>query len=134
MAHWKKAFPGKYLQAAELETPMLATIKSITNESIGMGDAAEMKPVCHWEEDIKGVVLNLTRAEVLADLAGSEDMDHWPGAKVLIQKGTTRYQGKKVSCIEFAAPPSTAPLLRRRGQPAATPPEPVEEPDETVGF
>ena len=29
MAHWKKAFPSKYLQAADLDRPIIATITSV---------------------------------------------------------------------------------------------------------
>jgi hypothetical protein len=66
----------------------------------------ELKPTVEWEDGVlKAVVLNLTRAEALAELAGSPDMDQWPGTNVLVRRGWTRYQGKKVACIEFAAPP-----------------------------
>ena len=43
MAHWKKSFPSKYPQAADLDTSFVATIKQIVNENIGQGDAVE----CH---------------------------------------------------------------------------------------
>jgi hypothetical protein len=123
MAHWKKSFPSKYLQAADLDTPIPATLKTVVNENIGIGDAADLKPVAQWEEaHVKGVVLNLTRAEALADIAGDDDMDHWPGTRVLLQRGSTRYQGKKVACIEIVKPPVIARAPRPKTATSVAPP------------
>ena len=62
MAHWKKRFPSKYLQAADLDVPIVATIARVTDQTIGVGDQAEEKPVVFFKEKAtKGVVLNLTR-------------------------------------------------------------------------
>jgi len=66
MSHWKKSFPGKYLQVSDLDTPLVATIASVTNENVGQGDNAELKPVVRFTESgVKAVVLNLTRAEAI---------------------------------------------------------------------
>ena len=48
MAHWKKRFPSTYLQAADLDTPMDVTIKSVLDEMIGIGERAELKPVLRF--------------------------------------------------------------------------------------
>jgi hypothetical protein len=121
MAHWKKSFPSKFLQAADLDAPFIATVKQIVNENVGQGDAVELKPVAVFEEQVKGVVLNLTRAEALAEIAGSEDMDDWPGTRILLRRGTTRYQGKKVACIEIARPPRTKTAVPASPPPPSTP-------------
>ena len=105
MAHYKKAFPSKYLQAADLDTPIMATIKSVTSENVGSGDQPELKLVAAFREDVKGVVLNLTRAEAIAELAGDEDTDTWPGTRIRLSRGTTHYRGKRVACIAVDAPP-----------------------------
>ena len=124
MAHWKKSFPSKYLQAADLDESFVATIKTIPDENVGQGDTVENKPVVHWAEaGYKPCVLNQTRCEVVEHLAGSPDMQEWPGTRVLVRRGTTRYQGKRVACIEFAAPPPKSAPKKTAKKPAPPPPD-----------
>ena len=105
MSHWKKAFPGKFLQVSDLDTPILATIASVGMESVGSGDNAERKLVVKFAEPtLKSVVLNLTRAEAIEAIAGNPDTDKWAGTVIKLVKGTTRYQGQKVGCIAIEAP------------------------------
>ena len=88
--------------------PLLATIKKVTHENLGSKEQPEIKPVAVFEDDdhVKAVVLNLTRCEAIAEIAGSEDIDNWPGTRIQLVKGSTRYQGKKCGCIDIAAPPA----------------------------
>jgi hypothetical protein len=106
MAHWKRAFPSRYFQVADLDGGAItATIARVSMEQVGSDDNAESKLVVHFEEpDTKGLVLNLTRAEAVSDIAGSEDTDRWPGTVIQLVRGVTRYQGKKVGCITVQAP------------------------------
>ena len=109
MSHFKKAFPGKFLQTADLDQPLNATIESVTTETVGAGSDAESKPVAHFEEaGIKALVLNLTKCEAIAIIAGDEDTDNWAGVQVRLSRGETRYQGKKVGCIVVSAPLQSA--------------------------
>jgi len=110
MPHFKKAFPSKYLQAADLDVPIVATIKSVVVENVGSGDDLESKLVATFREDIKGCVLNLTRAEAIAAIVGDEDTDRWVGTRIRLSRGTTRFGGKRVSCIVVDdAPPMASP-------------------------
>ena len=110
MAHWKKAFPSRYLQTSDLDNgPIMATIAKVRPENVGSGEDAELKLTVQFAEpDLKALVLNLTRAEAIAELAGSEDTDRWPGTRIQIARGTTRYQGKKVGCLVVRAPDAAA--------------------------
>ena len=113
MAHFKKAFPSRYLQVSDVdEGPLIATIKSVGAENVGPGEGAELKLVVKFQEDIKPLVCNLTRAEAIAGLAGSEDTDEWPGTQIAIRKSTTSYKGKRVDRLVVDMPPKTS---RRRG-------------------
>jgi hypothetical protein len=105
MAHWKKAFPSKFLQVSDLDGgPITATIARAGLETVG-GEDGESKLVVRFSEpDVKALVCNLTRAEAIAELAGDEDWDRWPGTIVQLVRGTTRYQGRKVGCIVVQAP------------------------------
>src|SRR5262245_20570239 len=107
MAHWKKAFPSRYLQVADLEDgPITAIIKTVDAENVG-GENSDLKLVVKFHEPgVKSLVCNLTRAEAIAEIAGSEDTEEWPGTKIQLVRGTTRYQGKKVGCIVVQRPVS----------------------------
>lgn len=116
--HYKKSFPGKYLQTTDLDVPMVATIARVTKETVGVGADSEPKPVAHFAEpDIKALVLNLTKCEAIATIAGDEDTDGWAGVRIRLSRGTTRYQGKPIACIVVDAPPRK-PTERKPG-PAA---------------
>jgi hypothetical protein len=105
MPHWKKSFPSKYLQVSDLDRPIVATIAGVRTENIGTGENAELKLVVTFrEKGLKALVCNLTRAEAIAEVAGSDDTEAWPGTRVELVKGTTRYQGKKVACISVTTP------------------------------
>src|SRR5262245_6732762 len=104
MAHWKSGFPSRYLQVSDLELPLIVTVKAVTFETVGSGDSAERKPVMRFQENVKAMVMNLTKSEAVASIAGDDDMDRWPGTRIRLSRGTTRYQGKRVNCINVEAP------------------------------
>src|SRR5688572_5684903 len=100
MPHVKSAFPFRYIQVFDLENaPITATIKTVGSENVG-SETSDLKLVVKFEEpSLKQMVCNLTRAEAIAEIAGSEDTEEWPGTVIELVRGTTRYQGKKVGCI-----------------------------------
>ena len=131
MAHWKKRFPSKYLQASDLdEGPIDVTIKGAPeDEVIGTGDRAEEKPVLFFrEKGTKGVVLNMTKGEAIEQIAGTPEEEKWAGVRIRLQKGRTKYQGKTVACIEIVAAP--APSAKRPPAAKAAPTAP--EPDDPI--
>lgn len=102
MAHWKKSFPSRFLQAADLDTPLVVTIANVTEENVSTEDSPEIKPVLRFKEPgMKAVVLNLTRAEAIEEICGDPDTDRWIGRRVRVFRGSTRYQNKKVPCISI---------------------------------
>lgn len=108
MSHWKTAFPGRYLQVSDVDTPITATIQRASVEQVG-GENGEARLTVRFEEPgIKALILNQTRAEAVAEVAGSDDTDRWPGTRIRIIKGQTRYQGRKVACISVATPTTDA--------------------------
>jgi hypothetical protein len=120
MAHWKRGFPSKFLQVSDLDTPIVATIASVRSETVGSGDDAEEKLTVRFKEaDVKACVLNLTRAEAIETIVGDPDTDRWPGHRIKLYRGTTRYQGKKVACIAIEAPSTRTA--------AVVPPDDIDE-------
>jgi hypothetical protein len=65
-----------------------------------MSDGQE-KPVAHFEEIAKGVVLNKTKARFLAQVSKSKKFDDWIGLSVDIAGGVTQLRGEDVLCIKF---------------------------------
>ena len=108
MSHFRKSFPSRFLATSDLDEPLTATIKEVVHENLGTTEKPENKPVAVFQDDdqVKPTVLNLTRCESISEVAGSEDMDHWPGTRIQLVRGSTRYQGKRVGCIDIVAPPA----------------------------
>jgi len=103
MATWRKAFPSRFLQASDLDTPITATIDRV--EMVDVAPNEPSKLVAFFKEaNVKGVVLNLTRCEAITDIAGDDDTAAWPGVTVQLVKGSTRFQNRRVACISIQKP------------------------------
>jgi hypothetical protein len=118
-----EAFPSQYLKAADLNgrTPNV-TIKEVSLETVG----EDSKLVVYFNNSEKGLVLNKTNANTIADILGSEDTDDWPGKRIKLITAKVEYQGKRVPAIrveEADANGHAAPAPRRQ--------EPVTAPDES---
>ena len=109
MPHYKSAFPSKFLSAAEIEKPYEATIEAVAFDEVGTEDKPERKLVATFEEEgRRPIVLNVTRCEAIAEIAKTPNYDAWPGVRVRVSQGSTRYAGKKVPCIVLSAPVGSA--------------------------
>ncbi len=116
-------FPSKYLSAADLpDDGMVVTIKDVTIER--MQDGAE-KPIALFVEDIKDMIINVTKWNTLEKLYGDES-DDWAGKKISIKPGEVKFKGEMVACIDIssrkpgAVSPSKAPTKSRaKGSPDA---------------
>jgi hypothetical protein len=98
------AFPSKYLRSPDVEGKhFTATVKRIEYEK--MSDGTE-KPVAYFKGMKRGVVLNKTKASLLAHLAKSRNFDDWVGTSVDICGGTTQLRGETVPCILFEKTPA----------------------------
>jgi hypothetical protein len=96
-----QAFPSKYFKADDLnpgETKTLI-ISQFTMENVGAEGKAETRPVLYFSNHEQGLVLNKTKAEILAEALGPET-DAWPGHAIVIVKGSTTFQGRRVGCID----------------------------------
>ena len=116
MPHFKSAFPSKFLNASEIETPYDAVIASILFENVGTDDKPERKLVATFEGGRKAIVLNQSRCEALAELTGTPDYERWPGTTVNVSRGSTRFNGQRVACIVLGPPAITE--KSKKGKPA----------------
>ncbi|MEO0498952.1 MAG: hypothetical protein AAF205_00145 [Pseudomonadota bacterium] len=112
------AFPSKYLKAADiLGQTVNVNIRTVLMEE--MGDGAE-KPVIYFQGKEKGVVMNRTNAEAVADAYGA-NTEAWAGQVVqLYTEKTRRPDGQRVDGIRMRPLPimQGAPVS---GQPSVAP-------------
>ena len=83
----------------------------------------ERKFVARFVGKEKGLALNVTNANILAEIAGSRDSDYWPGKLVVMYRTMAEFRGKRVPAIRLDHPPKNAPAAR----PAPPPPPPQRE-------
>jgi hypothetical protein len=93
-------FPSKYLKTGDLQGHKVRVLMA----SVQMEDLNdENKPVLYFHGKEKGLVLNKTKWNSIADLYG-DDSDDWEGKPIVLAPGKTTYQGKRVDCIDIEPP------------------------------
>lgn len=122
-----KAFPSLYLKAADLNgAAVTVTIREVKVEPVGRNK--EMKLVAYFMGKEKGVVLNVTNARKIAEIAGSQDTEDWGGTMVALYPTETEFAGETVECIRVRAP-KTAPKPKPEPEPAYS-----ADPDDDLQF
>jgi len=95
------AFPSNYLKAADLHGGRTTvTIDSVAIEDIG----GEDKPILYFQGKEKGLVLNKTNANMIAEIAKDEETDHWTGVRITIYSTKVDFQGRRVDAIRVDYP------------------------------
>lgn len=95
--HVDALFPSKFLSSADLNGKDLSlTIDSWEVDSVGTDE--EQRPILHFREADKGMVLNRTNADIISGMYGSE-VDSWVGKQITLYPTTTRFGKKTVPCI-----------------------------------
>ena len=90
-------FPSKYLKSSDIEEAggeLLGTIKEVGTNT--MPDGADKAVVAF--EDIKPLILNVARKNVLKGLYGDET-DMWKGKKILLYNAEVTYRGELTTGI-----------------------------------
>jgi hypothetical protein len=110
MPSFKKHFASKFWKSEALDRPVVLTIATADAEVVQEGEPKKL--VLRFKEDhgATGLVINRTRGEAVADIAGTDDYLRWPGTQVQLQAGSTSFQGRRVPCVEVVLPADTAPF------------------------
>ena len=95
----EKAFPSKYLRAADIEAPFVATVEDVAMMQFEDGE----KPVLALNNG-QQIVLNRTRASALASGFGTGETEDWPGLRVAVSVERIPYRGTEVDAIKLAVP------------------------------
>lgn len=100
------AYPSKYLKAGDLQGHTVKVmIDRVVLEEIGQGDDTEHKPCLYFEGKEKGIVLNVTNGNAIAEHYGDET-DDWGGRPLEVYPDKTQFKGKSVDCIRVRVPNS----------------------------
>lgn len=126
--HINQLKESKYLKKEDCGQGILVTIKGLSQENMAMeGDPQELKWVLHFMENIKPMALNSTNAQLIAQVAQSEETDDWPGKKIVLYSDPSiSFGGKLVGGIRVRAPRNQPPKPMMANP--APPPQPVRGP------
>lgn len=105
--HWKRLINPDYLGAYSLEAgnDMILTISAVKREMItGTGGKKEECPVCHWKENQKPMILNVTNMKTIAKMYGPY-IENWAGKRVQIYASTTKFGGDTMECLRIRKDP-----------------------------
>lgn len=114
---------SKFLKKEDIGRGVLATITGCIKKNVAAeGADPEQKWCLTFREIDKPLVLNMTNAQLCAQICGSEDTDHWTGKQIVLYVDpNVMYAGKVIGGIRVRKPkPSAAP---------PPPPEPLTDED-----
>lgn len=127
MPNYKTAF-GSFLKTEDLQgRAVRLTIESVSSEDIESDRGKEKKLVARFAGKEKGLVLNRTNADSIAEIADSEDTDDWAGISIVLFPDKTKFGGKTVDCMRIRAVQANGSGKKAAPPPPPPDPEPVEE-------
>jgi hypothetical protein len=126
-----EAFPSRFWKAADLDEPIVLTIAFVTREKLETpAGKVEEKPILHFADNKRQLVLNVTNWESIVDITGEEDDSGWMGEKIELYRTTTEMGGKQTPCIRVRVP-GAAPKPKPKPEPRKSL---HEEMDDSVDF
>ena len=117
-------YESKYLKASDLKgREFNLTISTIQVEVLGSGSQAKKKPVVYFQGAQKGMALNRSNADEIANVYGLLTED-WIGKSVTLYPSTTRFADQVVPCIKIRCTrQETKPVNRPVNLGAPMPPQ-----------
>lgn len=101
--HFRKLFNPLYLGSHDLEPSKeySLTIAKIEKdiEVIGEGGKKQLKPIIHFENAKKPMILNSVNSKMIAKVLGSKYIEDWIGKKVTIKVVQERSFGEVMDVI-----------------------------------
>lgn len=132
MASMDDIYGGSALKAEELPQDFRAvvTVEHVSVQSVGKADEEKQKKLeLRFVGKEKTLLLNITNANMMAEVTRTRDYEQWVGHRVLMYRTMTDFAGKRVAAIRLDHPPaSKAPA------PPPPPPPPFEATDDDVPF
>lgn len=98
---YDSAFPSKYIKSSDLNGQRFdLVIDLVQMETMGN----DSKLVVYFAGKKKGLALNKTNANMIAEIAGTDETDNWRGVKITLYGAKVEYQGKRVDGIRVDWP------------------------------
>lgn len=125
---------SRFLTKSDVARPLLLTIKGWHQENVAvMGEPEELKYCLDFEEVDKPLVLNTTKGNIIAKIAGAEDFDGWTGVRIVVELDpNVMMAGRLVGGIGIRAPklnvPGVAPIAPAPKPTGPRPPTPRPAP------
>jgi hypothetical protein len=115
MPRFSTAFPSKYLRAADLDgDDLVVTIKAVEFEEFkDKAGNPEERPVVYFREIKKGLPLNKTNGQRLADKYGDE-MEDWVDVKVKLYEEEVTFDGKRMPTIRVKVSSAKSDVAKPR--------------------
>jgi hypothetical protein len=95
-------FIGQFFKASDFPSPRLLTIAAVDEQEIGQ--KREKRLIVKFEGEEQSLVVNKTNALSIAEITGTDDVDEWIGAKIVLYAAKTDFAGRQVDCIRVRAP------------------------------
>lgn len=117
---------SRFLKKDDVMRPILVTIKGVTQENLALqGQPPEFKWILHFmEPNSKPMVLNSTNGQIIAQILGSDETDHWTGKQIVLYNDPSiSFQGRLTGGIRVRAPRTASQTAPRPASPP--PPAPV---------
>jgi hypothetical protein len=128
-----EAFPSKWLKAADLHGRKIGvTIDSVEMSNIGDED----KLIVYFKDKSKGLILNVTNANMIAEIAGTDETDNWRGVQIALYSTKVDFSGRRVDAVRVDYPAGGNGAVSPSQRPAAAPPvqQPAPLDDSDVPF
>ena len=103
-------FGSDYMKAGHFTKPKLLEITKVAIELL-QGDADKTRPVVYFGGEDRGLVLNATNCNTLAEYLG-DDFEDWPGNKAVVFPTTCDFHGKQVDCLRVRKPKNQPPAVQ----------------------
>lgn len=100
--HWKRLINPDYLGAYSLDPgkDIVLTIREVRKELItGTEGKKEECIVCHWQEDQKPMILNVTNCKTISKLLKTPYIEQWAGHRIQIGMEKVRAFGEIVEAL-----------------------------------
>lgn len=134
MGNYKEQF-GSFLKIEDIQGKgdVRVVVESVTVDEIKNDDGKDKKLVAHFVGKEKGLVLNRTNADSLAEISGSDKTEDWSGTPVILfVDPSVMFGGKKVGGIRMRGVrqrPQQQVELPTRQLREVEPAEPITEDD-----
>lgn len=122
------AFPSSYLKKEDVGNGMVVTIKDFRIEDVGgNSDPNDNKPVIHFHETDRGLVVNKTNAEIITQIMGTDDTDGWLGRQIMLYNDPNIWFGGKQTGGIRVRPAQATGQPAAQGQPSGVAQPPSQE-------